>query len=152
MLLYIVTRHMSPYTSKDLYLGVYSTKQNASSAAAQYRADIVAAGGPEQDQCYMTVDLKKDVEIIPFETGFDIEADAASEYIVHLLFDVGDCMGQIDARLHSIEATIRKLRVAGEQLRIDGGPMVYCMSKRMVVDSVAPDLGEMTYLDCRPQS
>jgi hypothetical protein len=114
----VLTRYCSPYTQEDIILGCFFDKECAEKTKEDYIRHVEENGDPYKTQAYMTVDLKKDVNIekIP-EVVCAIEEDSKDAFI---LINHIDYMGQVHNQVMFIADDESKLSEVSKILPVEG--------------------------------
>jgi len=95
-------RSLSAYTENDLIVGLFTTREKATNARTEYITRILETGDNKREQCYMTVDLEKDLLRLMIYSAEEEEEETReykSDDLVYFLFDVAEGFGQVSNAL-----------------------------------------------------
>ena len=91
-------RSLSAYTENDLIVGLFTTREKATNARTEYITRILETGDNKREQCYMTVDLEKDLLRLMIYSAEEEEEETReykSDDLVYFLFEVSEGFGQV---------------------------------------------------------
>ena len=128
-MVFLLVRHLSPYTQNDMYLGIFS--EYPLKYKREYINYIEANGDPYKNQAYFEVDLEKDIEIT--------EMNVKAEGDVYVVVSVTSAMGQVIVEVIRITSdfeecknTIKKHHEEND----DDSYIEHCMYFTMTIDTL----------------
>jgi hypothetical protein len=138
--MYLLKREISPYTSQDLILGCFHSREKAEDARTQYisayRDNLKS--DPWENQGYQVVDLGKNVCIVDNILEIQIQPTNKKVFVVS---SFSEGFGQIIRTIHSIcsSQSLAEKETQKIEKSFDNKFPEYCQIQRVAVDKLLSD-------------
>ena len=146
--MYLLKRSISPYTSQDVLLGCFRSREKAQAAREDYLKPYRAnpSGDRWKEQAYRIVDLEKDVVIVDNLPEAQVQP---SQEEVFVLSSFAEGFGQIIRTFHAICGSLEFAEKKSKEIeqQLDDGSNEYCQIQNVVVDKLLPDEETQPYSD-----
>jgi hypothetical protein len=146
--MYVLIRIISPYTSHDILLGCYRSREEAQVARQQYILQYQSnrKDDPWKEQGYTTVDLEKDVVIVDDIPEIQIQPTNEEVFVVS---SFAEGFGQIIRTFHAICGSLMAAWNKSKEIKekFDGHFPEYCQIQKVVVGKLLSDEETRPYSD-----
>ena len=146
--MYLLKRSISPYTSHDVLLGCFRSREKAQTAREEYLKTQRAnpSGDRWKEQAYRSVDLEKDVGIV--DNIPEVQIQPIQEE-VFVLSSFAEGFGQIIRTFHAICGSLGLAEKKSKEIegQLDDESNEYCQIQKVVVDTLLPDEELQPYSD-----
>jgi hypothetical protein len=144
--MYLLKREISPYTSHDILLGCYRSREEAQAARQQYILQYQnnQKDDPWKVQAYTTVDLEKDVVIVD-----DIPEIQPTNEEVFVVSSFAEGFGQIIRTFHVVCGSLVSAEKKSKEIKenFDNHFPEYCQIQKVVVGKLLSDEETRPYSD-----
>jgi hypothetical protein len=146
--MYLLKRDISSYTSHDVLLGCFSSREKAQTAREEYIKlyQTNREDDPWKEQGYKNVDLEKDVVIIDDLPEFQIQPSDEEVFIVS---SFAEGFGQIIRTIHNICGSLELAEKKSKEIEknFDGSLPEYCQIQKVIVGKLLSDKETKPYFD-----
>jgi hypothetical protein len=145
--MYLLKRDISSYTSHDILLGCFRSREKAQAARQQYIKSYQSnqSDDPWKEQGYKSVNLEKDVVIADIP---EIQLQATAEE-VFVVSSFAEAFGQIIRTFHNVCGSLELAEEKSKEIKgsFQGKFPEYCQIQRVVLDKLLPDEETRPYSD-----